>query len=292
MASSRRPTTPSSPKIWTANEIDTSIAKLRRRITEITSLREQNIKYDDARVSTAERNLAENVREIFGDDSTEYSDFRSYHIHYGGYNVSDDESDRQIAFNAGTEQSVLAVQGLIERLEEKRLYLASPVRAEKESQTQNGVAAADRRKVFGVHGHDEGAKQQTPRFLEKLHLEPVILGELADQGRTIIEKFEQSSDVSFAVVLLTPDDMASPMGQEKSPRPRARQNVILELGYFVGRLSRSRVAVLYKGSVEIPSDYHGILYTLLDDGGPLDAACPRAQSRKSHAHRMGPTSIA
>jgi predicted nucleotide-binding protein len=65
---------------------------------------------------------------------------------------------------------------------------------------------------------------------------------------------------------MTPDDMGCERGNEDQLRPRARQNVVLELGYFVGRLTRSHVAVLYKGSVELPSDYHGVLYIPMDDG--------------------------
>src|SRR5690606_627542 len=90
------------------------------------------------------------------------------------------------------------------------------------------------RKVFVVHGHEDGASEAVARFLEKLGLEAIILMEQANQGRTIIEKFEAHGDVGFAVVLLTPDDEGYAKG--KPPQPRARQNVIFELGYFVGRL--------------------------------------------------------
>jgi predicted nucleotide-binding protein len=65
---------------------------------------------------------------------------------------------------------------------------------------------------------------------------------------------------------MTPDDVGYQQGLEANPRPRARQNVVLELGYFVGKLTRARVAVLFKGSVELPSDYHGVLYIQMDDG--------------------------
>ena len=94
-------------------------------------------------------------------------------------------------------------------------------------------------RVFVVHGRDAGAKNEVARFLSKLKLEPVILHEKPNQGRTIIEKFERFSDVSFAVVLLTPDDVGRPAGQsEKFDKSRARQNVILELGHFLGKLGR------------------------------------------------------
>ena len=121
--------------------------------------------------------------------------------------------------------------------------------------------------VFVVHGRDNGAKETVARFLSKLGLQPVILHEQPNQGRTIIEKFEEYAQVGFAVVLLTPDDICSPHDQPDSSRPRARQNVILELGFFLGKLGRQRTFALKKGDVETPSDYDGVLYIPLDDPG-------------------------
>ncbi|MCA9419887.1 MAG: nucleotide-binding protein [Nitrospira sp.] len=123
-------------------------------------------------------------------------------------------------------------------------------------------------RIFVVHGHDEAALHQVARFLEKLDQEVIILREQPNRGRTIIEKFEDYSSVGFAVVLLTGDDQggaASAASEEL--HSRARQNVILELGFFLGRLGRSRVFVLYSEGVEIPSDYSGVLYTGLDVKG-------------------------
>lgn len=122
-------------------------------------------------------------------------------------------------------------------------------------------------KVFIVHGHDEAAREATARFLERLGLEPVILHEQASGGRTIIEKMEHYSEVGYAVVLLTPDDEGRNKSQGEPYRDRARQNVILELGYFTGKIGRNRVCALHRGSVEIPTDYLGVLYVPLDEGG-------------------------
>lgn len=129
-------------------------------------------------------------------------------------------------------------------------------------------------KIFIVHGHDETTKQSVARFLEKLDLDVVILHEQPDKGKTIIEKLEANSsevEIGYAVVLLTPDDMGksvSKIGKTISKptlRPRARQNVVFELGYFIAKLGRERVRVLYIEGVELPSDYQGVLYTKLDD---------------------------
>jgi predicted nucleotide-binding protein len=122
-------------------------------------------------------------------------------------------------------------------------------------------------KVFIVHGHDEEAKESAARCVEKLGLEAVILHEQPNRGRTVIEKFEGNADVAFVVVLLTPDDIGGEKDNINELRPRARQNVILELGFFIGQLGRERVCALHKGSVEIPSDISGVLWVPLDPNG-------------------------
>lgn len=126
------------------------------------------------------------------------------------------------------------------------------------------------KKVFIVHGHDNEMKLAVARLLENLDFEPIILSEQADQGRTIIEKFEEESNVGFAVVLMSDmDDIGAEVGSSDY-KPRARQNVILELGYFIGRLGRkNHVCVLKKGNVEVPSDILGVVYKSFsnnDDG--------------------------
>lgn len=120
-------------------------------------------------------------------------------------------------------------------------------------------------KVFIVHGHDDGARESVARFLERMGLEAIILHEQANQGRTVIEKVVAHSDVGFAVVLLTPDDEGCVKGG--SPQPRARQNVLLELGYFIGRLGRERVCALKTADLELPSDYAGMVWGAMDKHG-------------------------
>jgi predicted nucleotide-binding protein len=119
--------------------------------------------------------------------------------------------------------------------------------------------------VFVVHGHDEGARETVARFMGNLGLAPIILHEHASQGRTIIEKLEHHGDVGYAVVLLTPDDVGGT--DPVKLQPRARQNVILELGYFLGLLGRDHVCALYRGELELPSDYMGVIYIPLDSRG-------------------------
>jgi predicted nucleotide-binding protein len=122
--------------------------------------------------------------------------------------------------------------------------------------------------VFIVHGHDDNAKLNTARFVESLGLKATILHEAPNTGRAIIEKFEgQAAESSFAIVLLTPDDVGYVTNNSNTPLYRARQNVIFELGYFCGLLSRAKVFVLCKQGVEMPNDYLGVVYTPMDDAG-------------------------
>lgn len=126
--------------------------------------------------------------------------------------------------------------------------------------------APDKTKVFIVHGHDDAPRETLARFIEKQGLEAVILHEKASAGMTIPEKLIKHGNVGFAVVLLTPDDVGRAVS-ETIDKPRARQNVILELGYFVGRLGRDKVCALLKGDIEMPTDYVGVVYVKWDDAG-------------------------
>src|SRR5258708_3675261 len=95
-----------------------------------------------------------------------------------------------------------------------------------------------------------------------------ILHEKPNKGRTVIEKFSDYSNVGFAVVLLTADDRGGPKDQPYEGQSlRARQNVLLELGFFLGSLGRGKVCALCEDGVEIPSDYHGVLFVPLDKEG-------------------------
>lgn len=139
-----------------------------------------------------------------------------------------------------------------------------------EGYTSNIISKAEKnnknQQVFIVHGHDELAKIKLARFLEKLELEPIILHEQASSHLTIIEKIEKYSEVGFAVILYTPCDLGRQKDASKDV-PRARQNVVFEHGYFIGKLGRENVVAFVRGKVETPNDISGIVYTKLDDNG-------------------------
>lgn len=139
------------------------------------------------------------------------------------------------------------------------------------SENKTAIPSKNEKKVFIVHGHDEGLKNQLEIFLTEIGLESVVLHRKPDEGLTIIEKFEKHSNVGYAFILLTPDDIAYPISEEKNPdekkrkEKRARQNVIWEFGFFVGKLGRNKVCCLYKEGVTLPTDVSGMLYKKIKD---------------------------
>jgi predicted nucleotide-binding protein len=121
--------------------------------------------------------------------------------------------------------------------------------------------------VFIVHGRDYPILDQVARFLGKHGLKAIMLKDQPNEGLTIIEKLEKIPDkVNYAIALLTPDDVGGLASLNKNCiSPRARQNVIFEIGYFFGHLGRKRVCMLLYQGVEMPSDLHGLAYVKLDD---------------------------
>jgi len=179
---------------------------------------------------------------------------------WGSTYVNMDLRQSIVSFKEGLANKIAKLESIIERLE----LIPAPTEA---GQSQYQETSFNNKNIFIVHGHDDAAKVSVARFLEKLHLNPIILHEQANKGQTIIEKFEEhASDVGFAIVLLTPDDIGAARDHADKLAARARQNVILELGYFCGALGRDRVCVLYKEGVEIPNDYLGVIYTPFDNG--------------------------
>lgn len=139
-----------------------------------------------------------------------------------------------------------------------------PVPAAREEQSNN-------RRVFIVHGHHRDSLAQVARVISEIGLEPVILGERARGAATIIEKLEAEGDVGFVVVLMSPDDVGR-LGTEPDLAPRARQNVIFEVGYFIARARRDRVLVFLIDELAWPTDIQGVAYEPFDNGWRLSLA--------------------
>ena len=121
--------------------------------------------------------------------------------------------------------------------------------------------------VFIVHGRDTLLRTQVENVLRALGLEPIILQEQANIGKTIIEKIEECTDVGFGIVLYTPCDEGRLKSEDRELKPRARQNVVLEHGYLMAKLGRERVCCLVSQNVEFPSDISGVVYQKVDDAG-------------------------
>lgn len=125
-------------------------------------------------------------------------------------------------------------------------------------------APMDKSKVFIVHGHDNAAKEAVARFIEKIGLEAIILHEQASSGNTIIEKIEANSNVGFGIVLYTPCDLGVSQEKKDELKPRARQNVVFEHGYLIGKIGRKNVCALLKGDIETPNDISGVVYIKME----------------------------
>lgn len=121
--------------------------------------------------------------------------------------------------------------------------------------------------IFIVHGHDEALKIEVARTIERAGLDVTILHEKPNEGLTIIQKLEKyAATAGYAVILMTPDDKGKSKKETKY-KDRARQNVVLEWGYFVGKLGADRVCAIHTENIELPSDISGILYITYDNNG-------------------------
>jgi predicted nucleotide-binding protein len=170
-------------------------------------------------------------------------------------------SNRVETFKKDMDNRINCLESISERLP------LIPQKQHKRFPTRIPERKSSSRDVFVVHGHDESARETLARFIEKLGLRAVILQEQPKGGRTIIEQLEEYSDVGFAIVLMTLDDIGVSVGETEESKLRARQNVIFEFGYFLGKLERNKVRILRKGDVEIPSDLQGVLYIPMDSAG-------------------------
>ncbi len=203
---------------------------------------------------------SELLKSVFNNEKNEYrygyNMVRSVKVFSGNYNPEEELRDLKVEIR----DKIAFLEQLIEKADLIKCDVEEPLKKDKDLPREKSTS------IFIVHGHDIAIQQSVARVVEKLKLKPIILNEQPNAGRTIIEKFESHSDVGFAIVLLTADDEGKAV-KETSLQMRARQNVILELGYFIGKLGRKNVLPLYTNGVEIPNDIHGLLYVQLDGSG-------------------------
>ncbi len=249
------------------------VKRLRQRIADLEAFAASSIvRAGDPRITALEKSIEETLQRVFGAGTIElhrYVNATSLHPPISVAALSTfskgtgqpPRGELQREFSDLRSGSIALLGQAVKGLEEEIADASEPAT----STTSLAALPPDLSKVFIVHGHDASAREAIARFLEKIELEAIILHEQPDQGFTIIEKFETyAKQVGFAVVLLTPDDLGGP-ASAPALIARARQNVIFELGYFVGKLGRGRACLLRKREVEIPSDLYGVIYTEMDD---------------------------
>ena len=189
----------------------------------------------------------------YGKDSLEHNKFLN--IKFTPFLWGDDETEAIIdSINTccnGLRSCKAIFETYLEDMEEEN---------EIDTQSESNTKSGNMDKVFIVHGHDGELKQSVARIIEKQGLEATILSEQVNKGRTIIEKFEDYCDVGGAICLFTADDIGKAKKND-SDNLRARQNVVLETGYFMGKLGRDHVVILADEGIEIPSDLSGVVYT-------------------------------
>ncbi len=183
------------------------------------------------------RNTSVALRYIFGERSDHVGEFGRVGYTPLVYVSGMTDADFRPPYVAGLNRAEALLRSMHEEIEE---FWKTDGGAEPTDTVAGPQVPTDMRSVFVVHGRNEGRKDTVARFLDQLGLEPIVLHEQPNDGRTIVEKFEDHSDVAFAVVLCTADDSGALKGEEDKLQSRARQNVIFEWGFFHGKLGRQR----------------------------------------------------
>jgi len=248
-------------------EIEIAIARIEKRIEELDEFDPSSVgDRDDPRIRVLETSVRKTLQDILGESTPDYLTYRNAEsLDRASISMYGPTPIHEVidGLERGKANAIAVLKGLISMLREQA---GSQIAGVKGEPVHNHEDTATNEKVFIVHGHDDAAKEQVARFIALAGLEPVILHEQSNQGRTVIEKLEANSDqVSFAIAILTPDDIG---GKDmENLLPRARQNVIGELFYFMGKFGRNRVCALLKKEIEAPSDIDGIVYTPMDNAG-------------------------
>jgi predicted nucleotide-binding protein len=262
----KSPPPPPAPRELTLDQMRKGIEIIKRRIEELNQFNPAAA--SDDQVEALGLSIEETVERIFGRDTSDYNRFvGAARLDNGPLILGGGPRDTRRYWMEGKASALSTLKGAVRVLEE-RIADADPADTSPPAKVETTI---DPDHIFIVHGHDGDVKNAVARFIEALGLKPIILDEQPNQGRTVIEKFEDHSNVRYAVVLLTPDDVGGPKGS--SLKPRARQNVVLELGFFAGRLGRGGVCAIVRGSdIEVPSDLGGLVWTAYEGDWKLKLA--------------------
>lgn len=228
----------------------TDFEKMQKLIEEASVMLGKEITNDDAEFMAWETSVKRLLNKLFGKDGIEMSTFLDISFYSSCWSFSTPYDERHRA----------AVQSCHEGLEQAAAILKTYLDELSEEPASQENQSVNYSRIFIVHGHDGELKQSVARIIEKQGIEAIILSEQANRGKTIIEKLEGYSDVGGAVCLFTSDDDGKEK-REAELKPRARQNVVLEAGYFMGLLGRDHVVLLADNGIEMPSDLSGVVYT-------------------------------
>lgn len=226
----------------------TDYEKLKQITDEIPTLISANITSSDARFQAWKTKAERFLIRKYGNNSYEHTRFTKTNFSLGIFTTGTPNSEFVAACQSGLRKTEAIFQTYLDEM------------AEEVEPTSTIVQPMNYAKVFIVHGHDGELKQSVARIIEKQGIEAVILTEQANQGKTIIEKFENYSDVGGAICLFTADDLGRSK-KEDADRARARQNVVFETGYFIGKLGRDHIVILADDGIEMPSDLSGVVRT-------------------------------
>lgn len=222
------------------------MSRLEKFVKEAKEFSEKDITASNPEFVAWNNSLIRYMEKNYGATSTTTNNFKKRNYSLGVYALGTPQSS---FINAYKKDMKITLRELEILLEEEIEDYDTPTITEKK-QTK---------KVFIVHGRDDSKKYELSGFLYEQGLTPIILHEQVNNGQTIIEKIESNSDVACAIILLTPDDEGRLKDSENDLKTRARQNVIFEAGYFMGKLGRNRT-ILLSGVEETMSDIDGIVY--------------------------------
>lgn len=222
------------------------MSRLEKFVKEAKEFSEKDITASNPEFVAWNNSLIRYMEKKYGATSTTTNNFKKRTYSLGVYALGTPQSSFINAYKKDMKITLRELEILLE--EEIEDYDTHTITEKKQT-----------KKVFIVHGRDDSKKYELSGFLYEQGLTPIILHEQVNNGQTIIEKIESNSDVACAIILLTPDDEGRLKASENDLKTRARQNVIFEAGYFMGKLGRNRT-ILLSGVEETMSDIDGIVY--------------------------------
>ncbi len=250
------------PAALTVEQMRQGVDRLQKRLDDVRKFEPTSVtdQYNIPHVEALGASVDEALARTFGANTVDFNRYADAAIFDNGpHNYAYHVPIGQVHVTLGRckARSMALLEQAVASLNERITEAAGPMVA-------SAAPERDLSKVFIVHGHDRASKAEVAGFIQKLGFEAIILHERPNKGRALITKFrEEAAGAGFAVVLMTPDDLGR---AEKAVdlNPRARQNVVFELGFFIGKLGPEHVAAMVEGDIEIPSDFDGVVYIPLD----------------------------